>query len=261
LSGATNVTITKVHGSAASYVPPAGAAGLFMVGGYAYQITAVSGTANVTNFVLPVTLTFIYTDAEVPGNVAEAGLKIYYYDTVTRAWVEVPSTVNTATNTITATVNHLTQFAIFGTKTGTATPGAAVTQSSKLALIAQIQAQLNSLIAQLKAMIADMLAQGKYVSPALMAFAPNAPTTVQTNGTGKITRGWALGQTNEEIKTIQMILAKDPAIYPEGKITGYFGPATLAAVQRFQVKYGIANPGDTGYGLVGPATRVKMNAM
>jgi hypothetical protein len=211
---------------------------------------------------VPVTLTFTYADAQIPAGMAEAGLKIYYYDTVSKAWVVVPSTINTATNTITATVNHLTQFAIMGTGSGAAGGGAAMTQSAKLALIAQIQAALNSLIAQLKAKIGEMLAKGEYVSPALMAFAPGvATTTVLTNPAGKITQGWALGQTSKEIEAMQAILAKDPAIYPGGRITGYFGAETLAAIKKFQEKYSIAKPGDTGYGLVGPSTRAKLNEM
>jgi len=263
LSGATTVAINKVYASSSTYVPPAATTGLFMVGGNVFQITAMAGSTAITNFSQPVTLTFTYTDAQIPAGVLEAGLKIYYYDTAAKAWVEVPSTINTATNTITATINHLTQFAIFGTKTGAVGAGAAMTQSAKLALIAQIRTQLLSLIAQLKAMIAQMIAEGKYVSPALMAFAPSATTTatVATNPAGKITQGWALGQTSEEIKIMQTILAKDPAIYPEGTINGNFGPATLAAIKKFQVKYGIAKEGDVGYGYVGPATRAKLNAM
>ncbi|MBI4156024.1 MAG: peptidoglycan-binding protein, partial [Candidatus Zambryskibacteria bacterium] len=44
-----------------------------------------------------------------------------------------------------------------------------------------------------------------------------------------------------------------------GNETDYFGPATKAAIQKFQVKYGIANPGDAGYGSFGPKTRAKMS--
>jgi len=256
MGAGTTVTIAKVSNSSSSYVPPAGTSGLFMVGGNAFQITAASGSAAVTNFNQPITLAFTYTLAQIPAGTAESNLKIYYYDTVAKAWTAVASTVNTATHTITATVNHLTQFAIFGTAAGTV-----AAPSDKAALIAQIQTQLLSLIAQLKVMVGDMVAKGEYVSPALMAFAPNASAAPQTVTTPKITMGWSLGKTGEEVKTIQAILARDAAIYPEGIINGYFGPATQAAVQKFQVKYGIAKNGDAGYGNVGPATRAKMNAM
>lgn len=58
------------------------------------------------------------------------------------------------------------------------------------------------------------------------------------------------------------MLAEDAAIYPEGKVTGYYGTLTQAAVERFQVKYQIVSSGTpetTGYGQVGPTTRNKLN--
>lgn len=63
----------------------------------------------------------------------------------------------------------------------------------------------------------------------------------------------------EEVKKLQKILALDKNVYPEGLVTGYFGPLTLMAVKKFQVKYGIAKPGDDGYGFVGPKTRAVLN--
>lgn len=53
-------------------------------------------------------------------------------------------------------------------------------------------------------------------------------------------------------------------MYPEKLVTGYFGPLTLKAVQRFQTKYGIVSsgsPSTTGYGRVGPRTRAKLNEL
>ena len=61
---------------------------------------------------------------------------------------------------------------------------------------------------------------------------------------------------SEQVRLLQEFLAKDKAIYPEGKITGYFGPATKAAVKRFQVKYGISQ-----VGRVGPATMAKLSEL
>lgn len=253
--GAINVIISKIYPSSSAYIPPAETAKLSMVGEAAYQVTATSGLVNTVDFVKPINLTFTYTDAQVPAGVLKENLKIYHYNTDTGTWLPVASTVNSLTNTITANVNYLGRFAIYGVKAGAA---ATTDQGDKLALIAQIQATLNLLIAQLKTMVADMIAQGKYVSPSLMAFAPNAATTpTQT----KITQGWSVGQSSQEIRAIQTILARDASVYPEGQITGYFGPATLAAIKRFQEKYDIAKPGDNGYGLLGPVTRAKLNAM
>jgi len=64
------------------------------------------------------------------------------------------------------------------------------------------------------------------------------------------------GMTSQEVSKLQSALGQDKTIYPEGLITGYFGPATEMAVKRFQAKYGIDQ-----VGRVGPATRAKLNSM
>ncbi|HUX80736.1 MAG TPA: peptidoglycan-binding domain-containing protein [Candidatus Paceibacterota bacterium] len=71
-----------------------------------------------------------------------------------------------------------------------------------------------------------------------------------------------VGSTGSEVSRLQAFLGKDKSIYPEDSVTGYFGPATEAAVQRWQVAQGIVSSGDartTGYGHVGPMTRGDMN--
>lgn len=73
---------------------------------------------------------------------------------------------------------------------------------------------------------------------------------------------FAIGMRSDQVKVLQKMLAQYPEIYPEGRITGYYGSLTAAAVQRFQKKYGIVNSGSpdtTGYGLAGPETRAKLN--
>lgn len=62
------------------------------------------------------------------------------------------------------------------------------------------------------------------------------------------------GSRGGEVTLLQKILASDAAIYPEGTISGFFGPATEAAVKKFQAKHGM----DT-VGFVGPGTRKKLN--
>src|SRR3989338_8287403 len=76
-----------------------------------------------------------------------------------------------------------------------------------------------------------------------------------------ITKVLKLGSENKEVRQLQELLAKDTGIYPEGKVTGYFGALTRKAVQNFQKKYGIVSSGNentTGYGLVGPKTLAKI---
>jgi len=72
-----------------------------------------------------------------------------------------------------------------------------------------------------------------------------------------------IGSKGVEVQELQKCLAEDPAVYPEGEITGYFGSLTKKAVIRFQEKYAseILTPlGLTsGTGKVAKATRDKLN--
>jgi peptidoglycan hydrolase-like protein with peptidoglycan-binding domain len=43
-----------------------------------------------------------------------------------------------------------------------------------------------------------------------------------------------IGSSGAQVSALQQFLAADPAIYPEGLVTGYFGPLTQAAVMRYQ---------------------------
>lgn len=69
------------------------------------------------------------------------------------------------------------------------------------------------------------------------------------------------GVSDLQVKALQQFLSLDANIYPLGLVTGYFGPATEAAVENLQVKYGLAKVGDPGYGFVGPLTRAKINSL
>ncbi|HBV00944.1 MAG TPA: hypothetical protein DEF00_00935 [Candidatus Taylorbacteria bacterium] len=74
--------------------------------------------------------------------------------------------------------------------------------------------------------------------------------------------------TNPGVKTLQQLLNSDPDTRiaqtgpgSPGNESDFFGPATLKSVQKFQVKYGIAKAGQSGYGNVGPLTRTILNSL
>lgn len=95
--------------------------------------------------------------------------------------------------------------------------------------------------------------------PATPAASTTPSTPANENACAVFTKTlmFDLETENDDVRRVQRILAKDPAIYPEGLITGYFGPATERAVQKFQEKNGIVSSGTpetTGYGVVGPKT-------
>jgi len=74
------------------------------------------------------------------------------------------------------------------------------------------------------------------------------------------------GQRSTDVKYLQMFLkSQGTAIYPEGSVTGFFGPATFRAVVRFQEKYAselLAPQGFTkGTGFAGKSTRVKIDKL
>lgn len=94
--------------------------------------------------------------------------------------------------------------------------------------------------------------------------APSAPTTSPASACAAFASDLSLdvsdADTNGEVTRLQTILAKDKQIYPEGLITGFYGPATDRAVKRFQIKEGIVTASSTAYGLVGPATKAALVA-
>ncbi|KKW23817.1 MAG: NLP/P60 protein [Candidatus Kaiserbacteria bacterium GW2011_GWC2_52_8b] len=64
------------------------------------------------------------------------------------------------------------------------------------------------------------------------------------------------GMTNSDVSALQTFLAKDSSIYPEGLVTGFFGPLTEAAVIRYQTAHGISP-----VGRVGPVTLASINGL
>ena len=79
------------------------------------QVFTIDATANdgstVTHFNQPFTLVVTYTDAEVLG-IDEETLTLHYWHEGEQRWVAIPTTVDAANNRLTATLDHLTIFAV-----------------------------------------------------------------------------------------------------------------------------------------------------
>lgn len=121
---------------------------------------------------------------------------------------------------------------------------AVLTKTSPAADIATVQAEIAAILSDIQAILAT---QQRAPSGVALGF--------------NFVRPLALGLRHADVSNLQRALKTDSSIYPEGLTTGYFGPATLRAVQKFQEKYNIASPGAVGYGTVGPKTRSKLNEL
>lgn len=113
-----------------------------------------------------------------------------------------------------------------------------------------------------RAKIAEVFSHG-VATPAATVGQPSAQAVSVSPVFGK---GFTKGQSNSDIKRLQVLLNSDPDTRIGGSGTGspgkegdYFGALTEQAVQKFQEKYGIVKKGEAGYGVLGPKTRVKLN--
>jgi len=125
-------------------------------------------------------------------------------------------------------------------------PGQAAVSPQATSTDAQLQA-LQQQVAQLQAQIGTSGTASTSVSASCSAVvAPLHP-----------------GSSGIAVSQLQSFLARTPSLSPQGLVTGYSGSLTVAAVQAFQSKSGIAasgTPATTGYGLVGPRTAAAIQA-
>ena len=76
------------------------------------------------------------------------------------------------------------------------------------------------------------------------------------------TQSMDIGSQSSQVAALQTFLSTRTAHYPEGLVTGYYGPLTSAAIMRFQCAQEIVCSGSaatTGYGRVGPITLNQLN--
>lgn len=106
--GAVTQSVTVVVAPVAT--PPA--TGGFQLLGQVFAIDATTSDGSpVTHFAQPFTLVVTYTDAEVQG-IDEQSLNLHYWHAGQQTWIAIPTTVDAANNRLTATLDHLTTFAV-----------------------------------------------------------------------------------------------------------------------------------------------------
>src|SRR3989344_2025997 len=110
--------------------------------------------------------------------------------------------------------------------------------AASAATTAELQAQAAMLLQQVQAL------QAQYSGNQAVAATGACPN---------LTRSLSRGISGNDVLRLQTFLARDPSIYPEAVLSGYFGPLTERAVQRWQVRYGVISSGP-GYGIAGPRT-------
>jgi peptidoglycan hydrolase-like protein with peptidoglycan-binding domain len=115
-------------------------------------------------------------------------------------------------------------------------------------------AELQALITQLMAQLAAMQGGGGSVAPG------TGGTCVAADFSRTLNLGSRDALTNGDVTRLQQYLTTT-GHYTYGQPTGFYGPATAEAVQRWQRANAVVmagTPDTTGFGMLGPATRAKM---
>jgi len=126
-------------------------------------------------------------------------------------------------------------------------------QTTDTLSVQELLQSLQQQIEKLKAQIETLIAQIETLRQARMEI---KETAKEIKVTLKLIKQLRFGMTGEDVKLLQEILATDPDVYPEGLVTGYFGPLTRNAVKKFQKIAGIEQ-----VGVVGPKTLSKINEL
>jgi len=246
----TTFTVTRSDSSEGVSAGDVGEAGgtLVMVGNVVYEISAVDADGDgVTSFGEDLTLTFTYTDDQIAG-LDEGSLQIYMWDGTD--WVALESTVDPDANTIYATTDHLTYFAIMTEEEEEEKPISEMTVEELKAKIDELMELINEIQAKIRALT------GVEGIPSGFSFDTNLKQ----------------GMSADDVKYLQIMLNSDSetqlassGVGSSGEETSYFGPLTRAAVVKFQEKYAedvLAYWGLTaGTGYVGSTTREKLNEL
>ncbi|KKS95709.1 hypothetical protein A3B05_01680 [Candidatus Giovannonibacteria bacterium RIFCSPLOWO2_01_FULL_43_160] len=127
-------------------------------------------------------------------------------------------------------------------------PNLVYAQSANLSssTTAELQTQIQDLLKQVQALQQQVttlkVELGQQPEIAISAVPPG------------LTRNLYRGLSGDDVRGLQQFLSQDKEIYPEGLVTGYFGPLTEGAVKRWQEKHDIES-----LGIIGPKTITRFN--
>ena len=128
VSVSTNVQIANEAKAAVTNSRPV-PSGKTIVGGYVYNYTATVNSETVSTFNKAITISLSYTDEQI-SDLEETDLKIVYWRESDSQWVVLSTLVFADTNTLTATTDHFTYFAILGDLSGEVMEEETVTEES-----------------------------------------------------------------------------------------------------------------------------------
>lgn len=104
------------------------------------------------------------------------------------------------------------------------------------------------------ALIADLLKQIQSLQEQIRQIVSARAQNVNATSTLELKQELRRGMSGEEVRMLQRILATDRTLYPEGLVTGFFGPLTEQAVERLQTKLKLKQEG-----ILGPETIARIN--
>jgi len=261
LGTGSNAGTVKTQANTAVPNPPSGT----VLSKNAVSISAVDNSGSpIKNLNDEITIVIPYTEGDLPSGITEDTLVIGVWNDATNQYDTLSTTVDSTNNTLTASASHLSDFAPI--VPSTATPAAAATTPTTT----NTSGGGGGIAGASYARIGTMMPTIPVVSNAdsNSGIIKRGGTTLGSIVVSYFTKAIKFGARSSEIKELQMLLNRDPATRvavtgpgSAGNETDKLGPATLAAIKKFQVKHGIARPGVIGYGLLGPKTRAKLNEL
>lgn len=265
LGTGSNAGTVKTQLNTAVPTPPTGA----VMSKNAVTISAVDSAGSpIKNLNDNVTIVVPYTEADIPTGQSEANLTLGVWNDATQQYDTLPATLDTVANTLTATVSHFSDFAPFFSSATAASSAAAASTPAPAPAGGGGGGSIATVAPRQQIQYPD----GRIVyvdettpTPVSTSVTSSQPTVSTTASSVSVSPAFAIGlrrgSNHTDVMRLQKLLATDKTVYPEGDATGYFGPATERAIQRFQKKYGIVSsgtPATTGYGAFGAKTRAKV---